>query len=147
MLKSGSTKAERKFQSFHPEWGLWLAIAERAFGLLAQRGGRGKEQIKPLFSGSVVKVALSCPTLCDPMHYIVHGILEARWGARSHAWKRKAHQNRIGLRENANYVSARREVLPLLHVMQRFVWVREDFLMLCHHPHLFLLPPCYPCPP
>jgi len=25
-----------------------------------------------------VKVAQSCPTLCDPMDYIVHGILQAR---------------------------------------------------------------------
>ena len=25
-----------------------------------------------------VKVAQSCPTLCDPMHYTVHGILQAR---------------------------------------------------------------------
>ena len=25
-----------------------------------------------------VKVAPSCPTLCNPMHYIVHGILHAR---------------------------------------------------------------------
>ena len=31
-----------------------------------------------------VKVTQSCPTLCDPMCYIVHGILQARileWGA------------------------------------------------------------------
>ena len=31
-----------------------------------------------------VKVAQSCPTLCDPMDCIVHGILQARileWGA------------------------------------------------------------------
>ena len=31
-----------------------------------------------------VKVAQSCPTLCDPMDYTVHGILQARileWGA------------------------------------------------------------------
>ena len=28
--------------------------------------------------GSEVKVAQSCPTLCDPMVYIVHGILQAR---------------------------------------------------------------------
>ena len=27
---------------------------------------------------SEVKVAQSCPTLCDPMDYIVHGILQAR---------------------------------------------------------------------
>ena len=25
-----------------------------------------------------VKVAQSCPTLCDPMEYTVHGILQAR---------------------------------------------------------------------
>ena len=25
-----------------------------------------------------VKVAQSCPTLCDPMDYMVHGILQAR---------------------------------------------------------------------
>ena len=25
-----------------------------------------------------VKAAQSCPTLCDPMNYIVHGILQAR---------------------------------------------------------------------
>ena len=25
-----------------------------------------------------VKVDLSCPTLCDPMNYTVHGILQAR---------------------------------------------------------------------
>ena len=25
-----------------------------------------------------VKVVQSCPTLCDPMDYIVHGILQAR---------------------------------------------------------------------
>ena len=31
-----------------------------------------------------VKVTQSCPTLCDPMDYTVHGILQARileWGA------------------------------------------------------------------
>ena len=33
-----------------------------------------------------VKVIQSCPTLCDPMQYTVHGILQARileWGSRS----------------------------------------------------------------
>ena len=25
-----------------------------------------------------VKVAQSCPTVCDPMDYIIHGILQAR---------------------------------------------------------------------
>ena len=28
--------------------------------------------------GMKVKVALLCPTLCDPMDYTVHGILQAR---------------------------------------------------------------------
>ena len=28
--------------------------------------------------GSEVKVAQLCPTLCDPMNYTVHGILQAR---------------------------------------------------------------------
>ena len=31
-----------------------------------------------LLEWSQVKVAQSCPTLCDPMDYIVHGILQAR---------------------------------------------------------------------
>ena len=30
------------------------------------------------FSGSEVKVSQLCPTLCDPMDYTVHGILQAR---------------------------------------------------------------------
>ena len=32
----------------------------------------------PVQSWSEVKVAQWCPTLCDPMDYIVHGILQAR---------------------------------------------------------------------
>ena len=35
-------------------------------------------QGKPLIDESEVKVAQSCPTLCDPMDYTVHGILQAR---------------------------------------------------------------------
>ena len=31
-----------------------------------------------IFNGKKVKVAQSCPTLCDPMDYTVHGILQAR---------------------------------------------------------------------
>ena len=31
-----------------------------------------------LIFGLKVKVAQSCPTLCDPMDYTVHGILQAR---------------------------------------------------------------------
>ena len=30
------------------------------------------------FPSSKVKVAQSCPTLCDPVDYTVHGILETR---------------------------------------------------------------------
>ena len=33
---------------------------------------------KGTFHASEVKVAQSCPTLCDPMDYIVYGILQAR---------------------------------------------------------------------
>ena len=29
-------------------------------------------------SGQQVKFAQSCPTLCDPMYYTVHGILQAK---------------------------------------------------------------------
>ena len=31
-----------------------------------------------IFLKKKVKVALSCPTLCDPMDYTVHGILQTR---------------------------------------------------------------------
>ena len=34
-------------------------------------GGAGGKEVK-------VKVAQSCPTLCDPTDYTVHGILQAR---------------------------------------------------------------------
>ena len=32
----------------------------------------------PFHAPSEVKVVQSCPTLCDPMNYTVHGILQAR---------------------------------------------------------------------
>ena len=32
----------------------------------------------PTVADKVVKVTQSCPTLCDPMDYTVHGILQAR---------------------------------------------------------------------
>ena len=41
---------------------------------------------KPLIVWSEVKVAQLCPTLCDPMNYTVHGILQTRileWGSLS----------------------------------------------------------------
>ena len=31
-----------------------------------------------VYASLKVKVAQSCPTLCDPMDYTVHGILQAR---------------------------------------------------------------------
>ena len=40
--------------------------------------GRWRERQKLFSSHSEVTVAQSCPTLCDPMDYIVHGILQAR---------------------------------------------------------------------
>ena len=36
------------------------------------------ERLLLIFLWSEVKVAQSCPTLCDPMNYTVHGILQAR---------------------------------------------------------------------
>ena len=39
----------------------------------------------------IVKVAQSCQTLCDPMDYTVHGILQARileWVAFDFSWDR-----------------------------------------------------------
>ena len=50
-----------------------------------QRTGKGVHQgcgyCHPAYltySQSEVKVSQSCPTLCDPMDYTVHGILQAR---------------------------------------------------------------------
>ena len=39
--------------------------------------GGGRVHLK-LFHGGEVEVTQSCPTLCDPMDYSVHGILQAR---------------------------------------------------------------------
>lgn len=61
-LEKWFNKSRKKVPVFHPEY-ITLATAERAFGLLAQRGGRGKEQIEPLFS-EVVKV-IHVSTLVD----------------------------------------------------------------------------------
>ena len=38
----------------------------------------GLSKRKLVFHSVKVKVAQSCPTLCDPMDYTVHGILQAR---------------------------------------------------------------------
>ena len=35
-------------------------------------------RVLDLLPSSLVKVTQSCPTLCDPMDYTVHGILQAR---------------------------------------------------------------------
>ena len=35
-------------------------------------------QLYQIFITVKVKVARSCPTLCDPMDYTAHGILQAR---------------------------------------------------------------------
>ena len=48
------------------------------------RAGHGQGLKGQLTLTSKVKLAQSCPTLCDPMHYTVHGILQARilhWAA------------------------------------------------------------------
>ena len=45
------------------------------------KGEKNKNENFPYLSTNrveVVKVTQSCPTLCDPMDYIVHGILQAR---------------------------------------------------------------------
>ena len=39
------------------------------------KAARGKQQVT--YKGREVKVAQSCPTLCNPMDYTVHGILQA----------------------------------------------------------------------
>ena len=55
-------------------------------GLCAENLHSDFERVTSFFSFSVckVKVAQSCPSLCNPMGYTVHGILQARileWGA------------------------------------------------------------------
>ena len=60
-------------------WFFFFCLRSGKGGLLVKH--EKKEQGEVL---SEVKVAQSCPTLCDPMDYIVHGILQARileWGA------------------------------------------------------------------
>ena len=56
--------------------------------------------------------------------------------------RREAHQNQTGVRVNAEYVRARREVLPLLHVTQRlivgqgrFLWCSAITLTCSFYPH------------
>ena len=46
------------------------------------KDSRGQTSLKeywyPICMKAKVKAAQSCPTLCDPMDYTVHGILQAR---------------------------------------------------------------------
>ena len=59
---------------------LWLNISQRQDG--THRAGRLVHQHTHSFSRlqwrGEVKVAQSCPTLCDPKDYTVHGTLQAR---------------------------------------------------------------------
>ena len=57
----------------NPEYslGLMLKLKLQYFGHLMQR-------TDSLVKKKKVKVSQSCPTLCDPMDYTVHGILQAR---------------------------------------------------------------------
>ena len=48
----------------------------RRWGEVRRRGGEGRAEV--ITRKVKVKVAQSCPTLCDPMNYTVHGILQAR---------------------------------------------------------------------
>ena len=46
-----------------------------------ERHGEGRESWKDIWGQiiyDIVKVAQPCPTLCDPMDYTVHGVLQAR---------------------------------------------------------------------
>ena len=45
---------------------------------LGSRERAAREEVCSLPEGSEVKVAQLCLTLCDPMEYTVHGILQAR---------------------------------------------------------------------
>ena len=50
-------------------------MAGGAWQAMVHRVAKSRTQLKQL---KKVKVAQSCPTLCDPMDYTVHGILQAR---------------------------------------------------------------------
>ena len=55
------------------DWTLVSLIVGRRFTIWATRGGLNYKQ-----TWNEVKVTQSCATLCDPMDYTVHGILQAR---------------------------------------------------------------------
>ena len=52
--------------------------AEMGFGNLSGDVLAFEPSVELLASGVKVKVAQSCPALCDPMDCTVHGILQAR---------------------------------------------------------------------
>ena len=67
----------------------------------------------PAYKQSEVKVAQLCPTLCDPMDYTVHGILQARileWVAFP-CWKQ---------REKLKIISRAKEPISGWHVLSPF---------------------------
>ena len=67
---------------------MYIRITNR--NIASKKGGKEKESSEQTYQVMVskemkngifsilVKVAQSCPTLCDPMDYMVHGILQAR---------------------------------------------------------------------
>ena len=82
-----STKPETLFLPSIHEWILFFIPLKEALKLWAQLRGQVVLPCQPtelclrgsLGNGAVkVKVAQSCTTLCDPMDYTVHGILQAR---------------------------------------------------------------------
>ena len=61
----------------------WSQDRKRSLFIPISKKGNAKEcsnycTIVLISHASKVKVAQSCPTLCDPMDYTVHGILQAR---------------------------------------------------------------------
>ena len=65
----------------------------------------------------------SCLTLCDPMDYIVHGIVQTRvldWGAFPFSWGSSQHRDRTQVSRPAlqeDSLPAEPQGKPLLHVM------------------------------
>ena len=55
--------------------GNWQKVREESEAAVSQRDPSTGPSLS---RGMKVKVAQSCPTLCDPMDYKVHGILQAR---------------------------------------------------------------------
>ena len=82
-LAAGSEVSERGFVQQHTSC-LRVHSPPRSSPPTSCEGGRDSDWPRPLRYLVKVKVAQSCPTLCDPMNYTVHGILQARileWGA------------------------------------------------------------------